>query len=217
MSTSPTAQVRLLWSEGFFQDPKSLQEVQQRLADRHLHPENAALRMALSRAEFLRPDRANGSTTFVQKFPADATIAVGKGKKQKHDGWSLLHPEVAKVAQSRLEAGNLADAVEAGIKLVNKRIRQHVLKNHKKELDGTKLMSAAFSVNNPLIALDDLSQQSGKDAQEGYMHLFMGAILGIRNPKAHDFVTLSPDRAMRLLIFASALMYKLDEAKVPAL
>ena len=49
-----------------------------------------------------------------------------------------------------------------------------------------------------------------KDTQQGYMMMFAGAMSAIRNPKAHTVMEISYDDAMRKLIFASMLMYKLD-------
>ena len=55
------------------------------------------------------------------------------------------------------------------------------------------------------------SGQSGKDEQEGFKLIFMGAIQGIRNPKAHGLVQQeNPDRAFEYLAFASLLMHRLD-------
>ena len=42
------------------------------------------------------------------------------------------------------------------------------------------------------------------------MEMFAGAMIGIRNPKAHNNQTISKADAIRKLHFASMLMYKLD-------
>ena len=49
-------------------------------------------------------------------------------------------------------------------------------------------MEQVFSVNNPIIKFNNLQSQSDKDEQVGLMFLFSGAALGIRNPKAHDYI-----------------------------
>jgi uncharacterized protein (TIGR02391 family) len=74
-------------------------------------------------------------------------------------------------------------------------------------------MTTAFSVQNPIIELDDLATVSGKDIQQGYMQIFAGAMTGIRNPKAHGNLDIDETRAIHLLFLASLLMYKLDEAR----
>jgi len=82
------------------------------------------------------------------------------------------------------------------------------------ERDGADLMYKAFSVDNPLIVIDDLSTTSGKDIQDGYMHIFAGAMRGIRNPKAHDNIIIPPERAIHFIFLASLLMEKLDESTI---
>ena len=44
--------------------------------------------------------------------------------------------------------------------------------------------------------------------------MFTGAMSAIRNPKAHENMTISKDDAVRKLMFASMLMYKLDASKL---
>lgn len=46
--------------------------------------------------------------------------------------------------------------------------------------------------------------------QQGYMEMFAGAMIGIRNPQAHNNMQISKSDAIRKLHFASMLMYELD-------
>ena len=73
-------------------------------------------------------------------------------------------------------------------------------------------MQAAFSLQNPIIKLADISTETGMSVLQGYMEMFTGAMKGIRNPKAHNNQVISKDDAIRKLHFASMLMYKLDNA-----
>jgi hypothetical protein len=52
--------------------------------------------------------------------------------------------------------------------------------------------------------------------QQGYMQIFAGSMTGIRNPKAHENISIDSVRAVHFLFLASLLMAKLDEANVPA-
>jgi len=61
--------------------------------------------------------------------------------------------------------------------------------------------------------LDNISTKTGRNIQIGYMQLFSGAMTGIRNPKAHNNLTITPERAIHFMFLASLFMYKLDEAK----
>lgn len=124
--------------------------------------------------------------------------------------WSLLHPKVQEVAVERFDTGQYADAVEATLKALNNAVRAITKARGASEMDGTQLMHSAFSPKNPIIVLGDLSTQSGRDTQQGFMEMFAGAMSAIRNPKSHDNVVISPERAIHLLFVASTLWYTLD-------
>ncbi len=130
-------------------------------------------------------------------------------------GWHLIHPHIQKIADARFSSGHYADAVEAALKEVNSRVKAVVKSTTGEELDGAPLMNTAFSPKTPIIILDDLSTESGRNIQLGYMQIFAGAMTGIRNPKAHANIKITPERALRFLILAGLLMEKLDEAKCP--
>ena len=129
-----------------------------------------------------------------------------------NDLWSLIHPAITGVSKTAFDAKLYADAVETALKYVNKVVKTRVKKKANKELDGAPLMQFALSPNNPIIALDDISTETGRNIQQGYMQIFAGAMTGIRNPKAHEIVTIDEKRAIHFLFLASLLMYKLDEA-----
>jgi len=119
--------------------------------------------------------------------------------------WSLLHPRVQMIARQRFSASHYADAVEATLKELASVIRNLVLQRSGPELDGVSLMQTAFSPKNPVIVLADLSTQSGRDIQRGYMDLFSGTMAAIRNPKAHGNIVITSERALHLLFLASML------------
>jgi uncharacterized protein (TIGR02391 family) len=125
--------------------------------------------------------------------------------------WDDIHPSITRVAKERYEAGQFADCVEAALKQINCTVKEHVRKKTGEELDGAKLMLRAFSANNPLIHLDDLSTDSGRDTQQGYMQIYAGSMIGIRNPKAHANLVINDVRARHLLYLASLLAYRFDE------
>ncbi|MCZ7646221.1 MAG: TIGR02391 family protein [Planctomycetota bacterium] len=151
--------------------------------------------------------------TIVKNLTREVGFEQGATSKPKNgDLWLLLHAKVVKAAQERFENGHFADAVEASFKELNSVVKDMVKKKTGQELDGTSLMQKAFSPNAPvLIALDDLSTQSGQSIQEGYMQIFAGSMKGIRNPKAHANLTISRERCIHFLFLASLLFCKLDE------
>jgi uncharacterized protein (TIGR02391 family) len=108
--------------------------------------------------------------------------------------WEMLHPNIAKISRSRFESGHYADSVEAAFKEVNSVVKKLVKPQTGKEFDGADLMNRAFSLSSPLIKLDDLSTDTGRNIQKGYMQIFAGAMTGIRNPKAHDNIEIDEER-----------------------
>ena len=48
--------------------------------------------------------------------------------------------------------------------------------------DGADLMRYVFSANNPVVAFNDLADDTDRSEQEGMMHLFEGVMLALRNP-----------------------------------
>lgn len=129
--------------------------------------------------------------------------------------WSIIHPDIVRIAKNKFEDGYFADAVESALKQVNKRVKDYVRGKTGQELDGAALMNCAFSLGKPVITLDDLKTDTGQSIQKGYMQVFAGSMTGIRNPKAHDNITIEEARAIHFLFLASLLMCKLDEANVP--
>jgi len=49
------------------------------------------------------------------------------------------------------------------------------------------------------VALDDLSTESGKTFSKGYMQI-AGAMVGIRNPKAHANLNITKEQCMHLFV-----------------
>ena len=142
------------------------------------------------------------------------TIGILQAKdettKVENEGiWSIMHSKIIRVAKQRFENGFYADAVEAAFKEINLQVKTKCKDRHQNK-DGKGLMTIAFSANNPVLKFEPSSSYSDFDIQEGYMHMFAGAMQGIRNPKAHENDIIDRNDAIRKLAFASMLMYKLD-------
>ena len=132
-------------------------------------------------------------------------------KISSEDFWSDIHPKITAVSKSRYESNHYADAVESALKEINSIIKEIAKRKTGSELDGANLMRTAFTPNNPIIVLDDLSTETGRNVQQGYMEIFAGAMTGIRNPKAHDNLNITENRAKHFIYLSSLLMYKVDE------
>jgi len=153
----------------------------------------------------------------LNKMNVEYKKRIARGGEQRLDTlntfWDLLHPKIVEVSKSRFETNHFADSVEAAFKEVNNIVKVIVKQKTSQEYDGADLMNKAFSLQNPIIILDDLSTETGKNIQKGYMQIFSGSMTGIRNPKAHENIIIDSQRAIHFLFLASLLMFKIDEKK----
>ena len=133
----------------------------------------------------------------------------------KDSFWEHIHAKIKSASQGLFKSKHYAEAVEAAFKEINAHVKGIVKKATDEELDGARLMYKAFSLDQSIIRIADLSSVSGRDTQKGYMQIFAGAMTGIRNPKAHDNIKIDPKRAIHMLYLASLLMFKLDESSSP--
>ena len=140
---------------------------------------------------------------------------IHESESPEQDMWSLIHPRIIKASRDLFLDGHWTNAATDAFIEINER-----LKNIFKQLspntpvpDGAALMNTIFSVNKPILKLCDLSSQTGEDKQKGLMLMAAGAMSALRNPKSHaNSETVTPEEAMRRLMFASMLMYQIDEA-----
>jgi len=123
-----------------------------------------------------------------------------------------FHPAIDRVSRSLFQSEHYPQAVFEATKALNNYVKDI---SNLSTLDGKELMSRAFNTNNGTVKLNDLSTESFKNEQEGYMHMLMGIMQGIRNPKAHDEVTLEdPIRALDFLSLVNLLIKKIEERPV---
>lgn len=130
--------------------------------------------------------------------------------------WSYIHPLIQKSSKKLYEDGHFANAAEDAFIEFNSRakaIYKKLVLSATTIPDGTDLMHKLFGSNPLLCPVCDTSTESGDNYQQGFHFMTAGAMSALRNPKAHsNDEVLTSEEAMRRLMFASMLMYKLDEA-----
>jgi uncharacterized protein (TIGR02391 family) len=135
----------------------------------------------------------------------DATARV----KTAFEGLDL-HPRISAVCAELYRDGHYRNAVQdASIALINfvkEKSRRH-------DLDGAGLMTTVFSKKNPTLAFNDLKDQTEEDEQEGMMHLFVGAVLALRNPRSHALMVDTAEQALEYIAFLSLLAKRVDQAR----
>lgn len=151
------------------------------------------------------------ATTRIKRNPSVVASSLEKPSNQMDQVWALLHPTVVTLAKPRFDASHYADAVESVLKELNSVVKLIHKEATNEELDGATLMRKAFSPKKPTITLDDLGTETGQNIQLGHMELFSGAMIGVRNPKAHGNLLITAERAIHHFFLASLLFHKLDE------
>jgi uncharacterized protein (TIGR02391 family) len=120
-----------------------------------------------------------------------------------------LHQRIRDVSRDLFVDGHPWEAVFAAAKTLVNYVKE---RSNRHYLDGAALMRTVFSKGGPILAFNDLADQTDLDEQEGLMHMFEGAVLAIRNPGGHDFPEGSEQHAIEYISFLSLLAYRLQEA-----
>ncbi len=120
-----------------------------------------------------------------------------------------LHPRIATAASDLFRGGHYRNAVLDASLALMKYVKE---KSGEQSLDGVALTRTVFSTKAPALAFNALADQSDRNEQEGFMHLFKGAMLAFRNPRAHGLDADSAEDAVECLAFLSLLAKRLDKA-----
>ncbi|GAA5036751.1 hypothetical protein GCM10023258_39780 [Terrabacter aeriphilus] len=121
-----------------------------------------------------------------------------------------LHPAVQRAAGDLFADGHYETAVSEAFKSVEVRVRKAVAVDK----SGAALMGDAFRSDGSVLDVASHEGRSGEDEREGFLHIFRGAMIGIRNPGAHElFKPGDPQQALEYLGFASLLHRRVDVAE----
>lgn len=124
-----------------------------------------------------------------------------------------LHPSISAVSAKQFANGDNDEAVFAAFKAVEHRVQTLTGSSD----SGMTLMSKVFDEKSAAldIAHDSATDRQQNDEAAGFKFLFMGAMQGLRNPRAHGahLQTYWPE-AMEMLVTASLLMRALDRAEM---
>ncbi|API75192.1 TIGR02391 family protein [Ralstonia solanacearum] len=120
-----------------------------------------------------------------------------------------LHPYIAKGCTKLFVDGHYAQAVEESAKAVFQYLRDA----SGLTLDGASLAQQAFSLKSPILAFSDLSDETKKNEQLGFMEMLAAYAKGVRNPLAHTHGKLEEaQKAFEYLCMASLFCRRIDDA-----
>ncbi len=121
-----------------------------------------------------------------------------------------LHPEIARVVTPLFANGHYSNAVEDGCKALDGFVK---MRSGRYELSGSELMQKVFSPKDPVLAFTSLSTETDRSVQQGMMFLYAGAMLALRNPRAHGILEDDPENALEYIGLINMLAKALDRAK----
>lgn len=120
-----------------------------------------------------------------------------------------IHPLLPEVVRQLFDDGHYSQATFEAYKFVDKEVARVSGATE----SGFKLMMSAFAGATPLVKLTGCTTTSELDEQKGYQFLFAGSMLGIRNPRGHEYsLQESPDECLDNLSLASLLLRKMESA-----
>ena len=122
-----------------------------------------------------------------------------------------LHPDIARACSDLFMDGHYAEAVENGCKALDLLVK---LRSLRADPSGTELMQLVFSPKSPILKFSSQTNDSERSEQQGMMFLFSGAMLAIRNPRAHGLLKDHPESAIEYLSFLSMLAKSLDRTTI---
>ena len=128
--------------------------------------------------------------------------------------WNCVHSRIKAASMKLYIDGHYSDAAVDAFIEINDAVKELYKRYYPGEEppDGVDLMHKAFGNNG--FELADLDTETGRSIQQGFHFMFAGGIQSFRNPKAHsNKETITAQEAMRRIMFASTLMYKLEEIK----
>jgi len=167
-----------LWKENFFESHKSSSEIESKILKDYGVTTSNITAVLNNCKDFLRREKKG----WIQRTRYNG---VEQNKRKSVDYFAILniHPRIQKASKKLFLDGHYSQAILEAFKAVNNLVKE---KSGQIDLDGSNLMSKVFSANKPILAINNNLTKSDKDEQLGFMYLFEGAMLGIRNQKAHD-------------------------------
>ena len=153
-----------------------------------------------------RRKRLTGQISFLEAVIEEFPPVDVQPQSSGSDFFDDLDIDIRRVSERLFKDGHYAESVSTAFIELNHQVKQEYKRLKNVELDGAELMHTGFSPHKPVFVLADQSTESGRNTQQGFMELFAGSMIGIRNPHAHENLSLDPDRAKHFLYLASLLM-----------
>lgn len=177
----------------------------------YLLPNGREKSMTLTHIEVLQSPFPGGSSLDHTKAKYTETRQPPINAPQRID-LPGLHPAISEASGGKYAQRLYGNAVFDAFKAVEYRVQELA----GDENSGKTLMASVFSEKQPILDVTtaDAGSRQRADQIEGYKFLFMGSMLGLRNPQGHGGeVAFGEQEALEALALASLLMRALDRAE----
>lgn len=202
--------LKKLWEEGKLSQDFTIGDVIDWAKSEGMRFNRRSILSAIRSANYLTATKkVSGIPHFAQKFPPKkADDEQSKPLNIQLFEHLDIHPEIRKVCSKLYLDGHYDHAVFSSFKKINNLVKK---KSEQPDYDGKDLMLRVFTLKNPILKINKLKSTSEKNEQEGFMHLFAGAMQGIRNPRGHeDDKGGDPWESLDYICFASRLAKIID-------
>ncbi|MDE5556746.1 MAG: TIGR02391 family protein [Ruminococcus sp.] len=160
----------------------------------------------------------NPNPFVVGQILAYVDLLLDSENNKQSNEWSCIHSLIVQSSQKLYVDGSYAEAAVNAFIEINARVKRlyKIVRPDEKNIpDGVEAMNKVFSEKNTIIEICDRTTETGNNIHNGTRFMLAGAMSALRNPKAHsndERNTVTKEEAMRRLMFASLLMYKIDDA-----
>lgn len=120
---------------------------------------------------------------------------------------SDLHPEVSKACGALFAGRHYSAGVLAAAKAMCRIART---KSGLPEPDDSTLIGKALGGKEPLVVVEDLSTETGRNIQRGTLLLAQSVLARLRNPLAHEEIEPSREEAMEMVGLISRVVRDLE-------
>lgn len=160
---------------------------------------------------YVRDDGKIGTSSKATTLDEAFSKANRMGEQLRSRG---VHPQVLAFCSAELVQSNYFHAVFEAMKSIKTRINEMA----KIDGDGASLVEQVFGLTNgPVIAINELRNQTDEGEQKGFVNLLKGLFGMVRNPLAHNAKVewqMSEQDALDILTTLSLVHRKLDCAKL---
>jgi uncharacterized protein (TIGR02391 family) len=149
--------------------------------------------------------------------PTTSTTTISQAEQKANRLKSKLeqrnaHKKIFEYCKSELLSENYFHSVFEAVKSIAETIRQKTGLTH----DGGELIDIAFSIKNPLIRINELSNETMESEQKGFANLIKGVFGMFRNTTAHApkiIWEINEDDALDILSTISLIHRKLENSR----